>query len=786
MRRSWKWLLLVVLVGASLLRASYGQPVGFSPMDPILEYIVKLDEQARLSTGRPLNLIRFAGLIGVRKGDTPITVNPRKSDPSVWQHLEADHVEVIITLENTAAIGQLYALGVRIGSVVGEIVTAWVTPQQLSALRQAKGIKHIAASYRVKLLQQPTIRLQPQNDVSVPDTNATTLHSSNIRGQNVIVGIIDTGIDFCHKDFRTGSGAELQSRILFIWDQTTNSGVGSPPPGYDYGREWTKSQIEAALPSCPSVTTITQTDADGHGTHVAGSSAGDGSTLVGNTYRGMAPEADIIAVKCFDGCTGSRIIDGANYIFSKAHSLGKPAVINLSLGGHFGPHDGTGALDRALDALLGSGGRAIVAAAGNEGDSNIHAQATLSTSASANITFLQPTDPDYQSFGTDIFEFWYPGAANFCVTIISPRGYTVGPVCAGAQKDWSVDSDANTPDGGVVVWNSVTGPYPFNGDREVLFWVDGPSFGAANEARAGTWTIRVTASSGSGRIDGWAVLGINEFDPPYGNTDMTVGSPATATKILAVGAYTTKSQWTDKCGRFWDTHVTLQAIAPFSSKGPTRDGRIKPDITAPGMWIASALSKDVTETNCPDGMNSRLVLTSDNTYWILTGTSMATPHTAGGVALLLQQNPNLNWSDIKNIVQSNARTDSFTGATPNNTWGAGKLRVTILTPPSCTNTGAIFRIERTTGNVCTDGSFFSGGADVAEYILASEPLEPGDVVELDPHNPKHYRKAREPYSPWVAGVISTAPGFVLGVKLAREAPLPGPLRKRRGELPLPL
>jgi hypothetical protein len=81
-----------------------------------------------------------------------------------------------------------------------------------------------------------------------------------------------------------------------------------------------------------------------------------------------------------------------------------------------------------------------------------------------------------------------------------------------------------------------------------------------------------------------------------------------------------------------------------------------------------------------------------------------------------------------------------------------------------TATGRIFRVERTTGNVYAAGSFNPGGADVAEYILASEPLEPGDVVELDPHNPKHYRKVREPYSPWVAGVISTAPGFVLGAK----------------------
>jgi hypothetical protein len=115
---------------------------------------------------------------------------------------------------------------------------------------------------------------------------------------------------------------------------------------------------------------------------------------------------------------------------------------------------------------------------------------------------------------------------------------------------------------------------------------------------------------------------------------------------------------------------------------------------------------------------------------------------------------------------------------------SNNMAVHWTTVSPCTNTGAIFRIERTTGNVCTDGSFFSGNADVAEYILASEPLEPGDVVELDPHNPKHYRKAREPYSPWVAGVISTAPGFVLGAKLSAGRPLPQPLPDtERGVLP---
>jgi hypothetical protein len=100
------------------------------------------------------------------------------------------------------------------------------------------------------------------------------------------------------------------------------------------------------------------------------------------------------------------------------------------------------------------------------------------------------------------------------------------------------------------------------------------------------------------------------------------------------------------------------------------------------------------------------------------------------------------------------------------------------------NTPGLFRIERATGNVYTDGAFFPGGADVAEYVTVSEPVEPGDVVEIDPQNPKSYRKARGPYSPLVAGVISTAPGFVLGGKLGAGRPLPQPLPDtERGVLP---
>ncbi len=106
------------------------------------------------------------------------------------------------------------------------------------------------------------------------------------------------------------------------------------------------------------------------------------------------------------------------------------------------------------------------------------------------------------------------------------------------------------------------------------------------------------------------------------------------------------------------------------------------------------------------------------------------------------------------------------------------------TPFANNDTPALFRIERATGNVYADGAFLGGGADVAEYVSVSEPVEPGDVVEVDPHNPKSYRKARGAYSPLVAGVISTAPGVVLGLKL-RPNPLP-PSLKGRGDSPLAL
>jgi hypothetical protein len=187
-----------------------------------------------------------------------------------------------------------------------------------------------------------------------------------------------------------------------------------------------------------------------------------------------------------------------------------------------------------------------------------------------------------------------------------------------------------------------------------------------------------------------------------------------------------------------------------------------PDLQAPGALITSSFIGGGTAT--------------------LGGTSMASPHAAGTAALLIQAKPSITPTEIEAVLQTTGVpvTDPKNGQTRPRINAFAAVSAVL----SCTATGAVFRIERATGNVCADGSLNPGGADVAEYILASEPLEPGDVVELDPHNPKHYRKVREPYSPLVAGVISTAPGFVLGAKLSAGRPLPQPLPDtERGVLP---
>jgi subtilisin family serine protease len=157
-----------------------------------------------------------------------------------------------------------------------------------------------------------------------------------------------------------------------------------------------------------------------------------------------------------------------------------------------------------------------------------------------------------------------------------------------------------------------------------------------------------------------------------GDNNKSIGSPGTSNKIICVGAYSTKNQWASLEGGFY--HLvplpTISAIADFSSIGPSRDGRIKPDFVAPGNIIASCLSSSVTLGS--SGTDSAWVLPGAK-YQMMSGTSMSSPHATGTIALLLQRNKSLDYSGVFDLITNHTTQDSYTGTTAGNFYGYGKL-----------------------------------------------------------------------------------------------------------------
>jgi subtilisin family serine protease len=222
----------------------------------------------------------------------------------------------------------------------GRFVTATLTPEELDIVAGLDEVNRVDLS-RV---------LKPYLDVSRTLTRADQVNAgpgptfpvTGFTGRSVVIGIIDTGVDLAHGDFKKPNG---QTRVSFAWDQISSS--GTPPAGFGYGSEWTEAQINNGQAQL--------FDNNGHGTHVAGIALGDGSAT-GNgrpaqQYVGIAPEADLIVVKTT--FTQSDVLNAIDYVFGRAGS--RDAVINLSLGTQDGPHDGTSVFDQAIADKLGPG-----------------------------------------------------------------------------------------------------------------------------------------------------------------------------------------------------------------------------------------------------------------------------------------------------------------------------------------------------------------------------------------------------------------------------------------------
>ncbi len=512
--------------------------------------------------------------------------------------------------------------GVPVSFATASVAVVSVTAGELAGLLADERVTYVEASWRAS----------PSLDVSVETVRADRVHEAvpGAQGEGVIVGIVDSGIDYRHLDFRTdqdGDGFEESTRVLALWDQTWGL----------FGASYDRADIEAALAE-PGDGTVKQVDRDGHGTHVAGIAAGDGSSSSAG-FEGVAPSAWIIAVKTT--FFTADILEAVGFIFQEAERRAMPAVVNLSLGGHAGPHDGTSALERGLEELVRKPGRAIVVAAGNEGNLPIHISGTLDRGAK---TFELQAGAREASM-----ELWYPGDSTFSVSMSSPSGALVVAPAGGTS------GYVPTPDGTAYIDNASLGRNPNNGDREVVVRITETAAGAR-------WRITVRDEGGGGRFDGWVTTLAGTI--VGGDAVSTIDEPGNSRGVVTVGSFDSKASWPSTAGDQDDAgNVAPGALSAFSSRGPTRDGRIKPDLTAPGAWICSSLSAWVqapADERHPDGV-----------HVVRRGTSMAAPHVTGTVALLLELEPALSADEIRDTLIESARRDADVSVGPQ--WGYGKL-----------------------------------------------------------------------------------------------------------------
>lgn len=532
----------------------------------------------------------------------------------------------------------------------------------------------------VQRIESNDYKLQPLNDQAIGNNHALEVQNGfglpqSYDGTGVIVGIIDEGIDYTHPDFRDEYG---QTRIKFLWDQSiVNANPATQPHPYDYGKEFIGNQID---------TSTQHFDRPyGHGTHVTGIACGNGLAL--NNYKGMAPKADMIIVKANlnqpDNDFLSSLVDAVKYIFDKADSLGEPVVINISLGTYFGSHDGKDIQAQYIDNLITSApGHVIVCAAGNGGTAPLHLGYDLSPDT--NFTWLQ--------FGSDniYIQAWGDSSqfenANFSIGLdrVSPDFHSVAsmPFTNILEHLDSVIIDTlfdGTNRLGTIYRYSQNygGRYSF----EYAIYPDSTvTINGADTSRY-FWNFK---TFGSGRMDAWSYDMIFDNLPDSStlpeilsykrpDTHQTiVSSFSCSDKVITVGSYINRNFYTNSTFTITrDTNLTVGQLSTFSSRGPTRDGRTKPDITATGEWVLSAGTQE--ELSILSATEPGKVAAGKK-HKRSSGTSMASPMVAGICALYLQKNPTATWSDVKTAIQNCADNDNFTGQLlPDNNWGYGKV-----------------------------------------------------------------------------------------------------------------
>lgn len=513
-------------------------------------------------------------------------------------------------------------LGAEIELLGENIAIITLRADQIAKLYDYKEIVYIEMPRTLNLVLNRSLRTACIAQVHDPI-------SYNLTGKGVLVGIIDSGIDYTHPDFLNPDNT---SRVLYLWDQTT---TGTPPSGFRQGMEFDNDMINMALNSSQPQTIVSSDDRLGHGTSVAGIAVGNGRSSDGYE-KGAAPEASLIIVKLgYRGMESfartTEIMRALKYIIDKAEELEMPVSINLSFGTNDGSHDGNSLFETYINSVSQRWKTVISVATGNEGAAGHHFSGNISTGQTMDVSFVVA-----ESIDTLYLSFWKNFVDQFTLELILPSGRTTGVI-----DSFREITDTTIEDTSIRVYYGQ--PTHYNEDQEILFIIN-----AGDSAiPQGLWHLRVRGTEVvEGNFDIWLPtmeeVGQNTaFTDPAVDTTLTL--PSTVYNVISVGGY----------------NDLIDAAASFSGRGFTRNNvYVKPDLVAPAVNIIS--------TRSGGGYDS------------FTGTSIAAPFVTGAVALMMQwgivlgNDPFLYGQRVKAYLKRGATRKA--GITyPNQIWGYGSL-----------------------------------------------------------------------------------------------------------------
>lgn len=618
--------------------------------------------------------------------DTPMIERDKSLELNVGYEREDNTWEIIVKYHGNLQEGMSSLLSLPQGNLIRieELIAGYAiltVPESL--------MDEVAAVEEIEYVEKPKRLffdvLQGKTASCILTGSAVT---SQLRGQGILVAVIDSGIAWRNRDFRNSNGT---SRILYLWDQTLQAdrvwerieqnsllpeerrNDYAPPEGFFTGVEFDSAQINEAL-NAPSVfegdLLVPSVDVSGHGTAVAGIAAGSGEGY-GSAYEGVAPESEMIIVKLGTPRANSfprttELMRALAYIVRKSLELRRPLAVNLSFGNTYGAHNGTSLLERFIDNVSEIGRNVICVGSGNEGASGGHTDGSVDTLAgsvtpggtiagntgtaagspiAAGGTAVELVVGNYEA-GLNV-QLWKDYADSYNMRLISPIGeeFRISTDRPGTQT-YILEQTR------ILLYNGE--PAPYLTSQEIYF--DFLPLENRSYINSGIWTfvlepVRIVTGNYAFYLPSETVRSEStRFVRP--TPDVTLTIPSTASKVITVGAY----------------QPLLDAYADFSGRGylyqdrlgsRTEGAFIKPDLTAPGVNIIAP--------------------TRDGAYEAVTGTSFATPFVTGAAALLMQwgivngNDPYLYGEKVKAYLRKGTKPIRGEKVYPNERVGYGAL-----------------------------------------------------------------------------------------------------------------